>query len=73
MDLTQLVERFDVRHVPIGGPVFDVPKLDWLNGRYLRERLDAPGFRSAPRKPGRTSRPNAPRASPSWRSRGSSA
>jgi glutamyl-tRNA synthetase len=44
MDLAQLVERFDVRHVPIGGPVFDVPKLDWLNGRYLRERLDAPGF-----------------------------
>ncbi len=44
MDLAQLVQRFDVRHVPIGGPVFDVPKLDWLNGRYLRERLDAPGF-----------------------------
>jgi len=44
MDLAQLVQRFDVQHVPIGGPVFDIPKLDWLNGRYLRERLDAPGF-----------------------------
>ncbi|MGC8485593.1 MAG: glutamate--tRNA ligase, partial [Candidatus Baltobacteraceae bacterium] len=27
-----------------GGPVFDVPKLDWLNGRYLRERLDTERF-----------------------------
>jgi len=30
--------------VPIGGPVFDLAKLDWLNGRYIRERLDPPGF-----------------------------
>ncbi len=44
MDLAQLVRRFDVAHVPIGGPVFDVAKLDWLNGRYLRERLDPAGF-----------------------------
>ncbi|MGB8519719.1 MAG: glutamate--tRNA ligase [Candidatus Tumulicola sp.] len=44
MDLAQLVRRFDVSHVPIGGPVFDVAKLDWLNGRYLRERLDPAGF-----------------------------
>ncbi len=44
MDLAKLVRRFDVSHVPLGGPVFDVPKLDWLNGRYLRERLDPAGF-----------------------------
>ncbi|HTU81542.1 MAG TPA: glutamate--tRNA ligase [Candidatus Acidoferrales bacterium] len=44
MDLHRLVERFDVAHVPTGGPVFDVAKLDWLNGRYLRERLDPAGF-----------------------------
>ena len=44
MDLPMLVQRFEVEHVPIGGPVFDVPKLDWLNGRYLRERLDAQAF-----------------------------
>ena len=40
MDLPTLVARFEVEHVPIGGPVFDVAKLDWLNGRYIRERLD---------------------------------
>jgi glutamyl-tRNA synthetase len=44
MDLATIVKRFDVAHVPIGGPVFDVAKLDWLNARYIRERLDAPTF-----------------------------
>ena len=44
MDLPAIVQRFEVEHVPIGGPVFDVAKLDWLNGRYLRERLDAESF-----------------------------
>jgi glutamyl-tRNA synthetase len=44
MDLAAIVRRFDVAHVPVGGPVFDVPKLDWLNARYLRERLDAESF-----------------------------
>jgi len=44
MDLSRLVERFDVQHVPLGGPVFDTEKLDWLNGRYLRERLDPNAF-----------------------------
>ena len=40
-----MVERFNLEHVSVGGPVFDVAKLDWLNGRYLRERLDGDGFR----------------------------
>ena len=40
MSLEQIVERFGLEHVALGGPVFDVPKLDWLNGRYIRERLD---------------------------------
>ena len=44
MDLPRLVERFALDHIPLGGPVFDVAKLDWLNGRYLRERFDAPAF-----------------------------
>jgi len=44
MDLPAIVRRFDPAHVPVGGPVFDVRKLDWLNGRYLRERLDAATF-----------------------------
>jgi glutamyl-tRNA synthetase len=44
LDLPQIVQRFDVGHVPIGGPVFDLAKLDWLNGRYIRERLDPASF-----------------------------
>jgi len=46
MDLAAIVRRFEVEHVPIGGPVFDFAKLDWLNGRYLRERLDPESFAS---------------------------
>jgi glutamyl-tRNA synthetase len=45
MDLPTMVERFGMEHISLGGPVFDIAKLDWLNGRYLRERLDGEGFR----------------------------
>jgi glutamyl-tRNA synthetase len=44
MDLDEIVRRFTVEHVPTGGPVFDLAKLDWLNGRYIRERLDPASF-----------------------------
>jgi glutamyl-tRNA synthetase len=44
MDLPTLVEHFNLSHISLGGPVFDVKKLDWLNGRYLRERLDPAQF-----------------------------
>ncbi|HKE38121.1 MAG TPA: glutamate--tRNA ligase [Candidatus Baltobacteraceae bacterium] len=44
MDLAHMVKRFEIEHVPIGGPVFDVPKLDWINARYIRERLDPATF-----------------------------
>ncbi len=44
MSLQEMTARFDLEHVSVGGPVFDVSKLDWLNGRYLREVLDLRGF-----------------------------
>jgi glutamyl-tRNA synthetase len=44
MDLATMVERFDVMHLSVAGPVFDQKKLDWLNARYIRERLDLDGF-----------------------------
>ena len=44
MDLPTMIGRFNLEHVSVGGPVFDVAKLDWLNGRYLREKLDVRGF-----------------------------
>ncbi len=44
MDLALMTDRFSIEHVSLGGPVFDVSKLDWLNGRYIRERNDLDGF-----------------------------
>jgi glutamyl-tRNA synthetase len=35
--LDAFVEQFDIDRVALGGPVFDMTKLTWLNGRYLRE------------------------------------
>ena len=37
MTLDDLIARFEVEHLSLGGPVFDFAKLDWLNGKYLRE------------------------------------
>jgi glutamyl-tRNA synthetase len=34
--LDELVADFDLERVSLGGPVFDLEKLTWLNGRYLR-------------------------------------
>lgn len=42
--LSALIDGFDVHNISLGGPVFDTSKLDWLNGRYLREELDTDGF-----------------------------
>jgi len=44
MDVPAMVGAFGVEHISLGGPVFDTTKLDWLNGRYLREKLDAASF-----------------------------
>ncbi|WP_447928416.1 glutamate--tRNA ligase [Vreelandella sp. EE27] len=38
--LTEMVESFDIQRVSLGGPVFDLEKLTWLNGVYIREDLD---------------------------------
>jgi len=35
--LAEMVEHFDLRRVSLGGPIFDVEKLSWLNGVWLRE------------------------------------
>ncbi len=34
--LEELIEVFDPAKISLGGPVFDLEKLTWLNGRYLR-------------------------------------
>jgi glutamyl-tRNA synthetase len=42
--LDTMVQQFDIERISLGSPVFDVDKLKWLNGRWLREELDTDGF-----------------------------
>jgi len=37
--LQQMLDNFDVQRVSLGGPIFDVEKLKWLNGCWIREDL----------------------------------
>ncbi|MFK8042929.1 glutamate--tRNA ligase [Congregibacter sp.] len=37
--LSQMQESFDIQRVSLGGPIFDVEKLRWLNGMWIREDL----------------------------------
>jgi glutamyl-tRNA synthetase len=34
--LDEMIQRFEVPNIRLGGPVFDLTKLKWLNGEYLR-------------------------------------
>ena len=42
--LDQMVESFDLKRVSLGGPIFDVEKLSWLNGLWIRENLSEDAF-----------------------------
>jgi glutamyl-tRNA synthetase len=37
--LADMLTNFDIRRVSLGGPIFDVEKLSWLNGTWIREEL----------------------------------
>jgi len=37
--LQDMENAFDINRVSLGGPIFDLEKLDWLNGKYIRESL----------------------------------
>jgi len=37
--LDEMLAEFDIQRVSLGGPVFDVEKLSWLNGTWIREEL----------------------------------
>ena len=38
--LEEMVENFSLDRISLGGPVFDVTKLEWLNGQWIRELDD---------------------------------
>ena len=42
--LADMIDQFDINRISLGSPVFDVTKLKWLNGRWLREVLDEDSF-----------------------------
>lgn len=35
--LAEMVENFDIKRVSLGGPIFDIEKLSWLNGQWIRD------------------------------------
>ncbi|WP_027893631.1 glutamate--tRNA ligase [Calidithermus chliarophilus] len=37
--VADMIEHFDLRRISLGGPVFDLAKLKWMNGKYIREVL----------------------------------
>ncbi|MBB6142533.1 glutamyl-tRNA synthetase [Silvibacterium bohemicum] len=34
--LEEMIQHFSIKNIRLGGPVFDLTKLKWLNGEYLR-------------------------------------
>ena len=36
--LPEMIEKFDFSRISLGGPVFDLVKLKWLNGEYIRKQ-----------------------------------
>jgi glutamyl-tRNA synthetase len=42
--LEEMQAAFDINRVSLGGPVFDVDKLNWLNAKYIRENLSDEAF-----------------------------
>ena len=37
---SEMSETFEIKRMSSGGPIFDLGKLKWLNGRYLREQIE---------------------------------
>ncbi|MCY1301561.1 Glutamate--tRNA ligase [compost metagenome] len=35
--LAEMIEHFDLSRISLGGPIFDLEKLSWLNGQWIRE------------------------------------
>lgn len=48
--LDEMIQHFDIQRVSLGGPIFDVEKLSWLNGLWMRENLSAEQFMARARE-----------------------
>ncbi len=49
--LEEFIAAFDLERISLGGPVFDLQKLTWLNGKYLHRLSTARADRQAARPP----------------------
>jgi len=45
--LQEMCDKLELEKISLGGPVFDVAKLKWLNGRYIREDYDTDALLAA--------------------------
>jgi glutamyl-tRNA synthetase len=41
-----MISNFDIQRVTLGGPTFDLEKLSWLNGTWLREEINDSDFQA---------------------------
>lgn len=39
-NLQEMIENFDISRISLGGPIFDIEKMSWLNGLWLRDLTD---------------------------------
>lgn len=44
--LKEMIEAFNIDRVSLGGPIFDLEKLTWLNGQWLKNTLTDEEYRS---------------------------
>jgi glutamyl-tRNA synthetase len=44
LTMDELTEKFDPDNLSKAGAIFDIQKLDWLNGRWIREKLSPEDF-----------------------------
>jgi len=40
MNLNEIIEEFDIRHIQKAGAVFNTEKLNWINGQYIKKLDD---------------------------------
>lgn len=40
LSLEEMVKQFDLKDLNVANPVFDISKLDWMNGEYIRKLSD---------------------------------
>lgn len=44
LSMDELAEKFDPENLSKAGAIFDIQKLDWLNGRWIREKMSEEEF-----------------------------